>query len=134
LFIYIYKYKANLKMENTNTKLVNTLKRLYENQEFSTTFEDEVYSWNSDETFTEDWEIRYFLKLNQILGTGSDTIVSFDVIITDIIIDGDGRYDKWEFDDFDENEWYIQKVERDLYETIGSEFPLSIYFNFSPEE
>jgi hypothetical protein len=121
-------------MENTNTKLVNTLKRLYENQEFSTTFEEEVYSWNSDETFTEDWDIRYYLKLNQILGTGSDTIVSFDVIITDIIIDGDGRYDKWEFDNFDENEWYIQKVERDLYETIGSEFPLSIYFNFLPEE
>jgi hypothetical protein len=134
LFIYIYKYKANLKMENTNTKLVNTLKRLYENQEFSTTFEEEVYSWNSDETFTEDWEIRYFLKLNQILGTGSDTIVSFDVIITDIIIDGDGRYDKWEFDDFDENKWYIQKVENDLYNTIGTVFPLSFYFNFLPEE
>jgi hypothetical protein len=121
-------------MENTNTKLVNTLKRLYENQEFSTTFEDEVYAWNDNSTYTEEWDIIYYLKLNQILGTGSDTIVSFDVIITDIIIDGDGRYDKWEFDNFDENEWYIQKVERDLYETIGSEFPLSIYFNFLREE
>ena len=93
-----------------------------------------MYAWNDNSTYTEEWDIRYYLKLGRVIGSGSDTIVSFDVIITDIIIDGDGRYDKWEFDNFDENEWYIQKVERDLYETIGSEFPLSIYFNFLPEE
>ena len=81
-------------MENTNTKLVNTLKRLYENQEFSTTFEEEVYSWNSDETFTEDWEIRYFLKLNQILGTGSDTIVSLSTKIN-LIFDKPTKYLVW---------------------------------------
>jgi hypothetical protein len=122
-------------MENTNTKLVNTLKRLYENQEFSTDFEDEIISWNEDdEVYIEEWEIRYFLKLNQILGTGSDTIVSFDVIITDIIVDGDNMYHRWEDDDFDENTWYIIKVDEDLYDTIGKDFPISIYFNFLPEE
>jgi hypothetical protein len=122
-------------MENTNTKLVNTLKRLYENQEFSTTFEDEIISWNEPDTeYIEEWEIKYYLILREVLGTGLNAIATFDVIITDIIVDGDDMYHRWEDDDFDENEWYIQKVERDLYETIGSEFPLSIYFNFLPEE
>jgi hypothetical protein len=115
-------------------KLAITLKRLYENQEFSTTFEDEVYAWNDNSTYIEEWEILYQLKLAHVLGTGSDAIVSFDVIITDIIIDGDSRYDRWEDDNFDENEWYIEKVARDLYDTLGSDFPLSFHFTFSPEE
>jgi hypothetical protein len=121
-------------MENTNTKLVNTLKRLYENQEFSTTFEDEIISWNDNSTYTEEWDIRYYLILREVLGTGSNAIASFDVIITDIIVDGDDMYHRWVEDGFDENTWYIIKVDEDLYDTIGKDFPISIYFNFLPEE
>jgi hypothetical protein len=122
-------------MENTDTKLVNTLKRLYENQEFSTTFEDEIISWNEPDTaYIEEWEIKYYLILREVLGTGSNAIASFDVIITDIIVDGDDMYHRWEDDDFDENTWYIIKVDEDLYDTIGKDFPISIYFNFLPEE
>jgi hypothetical protein len=120
-------------MENTNTKLVNTLKRLYEDQTFSTTFQDEVYSWNNNEVDIIDWEILYQLKLHQILGKGSDAIVTFDVIITDIILDGDSRYDMWEENDFEEDAWFIDFVRNDLYNTIGSDFPLSFYFTFLPE-
>ena len=114
-------------------KLANNLKRLYEDQTFSTTFQDEVYSWNSDEVDIIDWEILYQLKLNQILGKGADAIVTFDVIITDIILDGDSRYDMWEEKDFEEDAWFIDLVRNDLYETIGSDFPLSFYFTFLPE-
>jgi hypothetical protein len=123
-------------MINTDTKLINTLKRLYEGQEYSTTFEDEVTSWNEDVDmiFVEEWEIRYYLKLNQVLGEGLKAIVSFDVIITDIIVDGDSRYYIWEDEDFHQNVWYIGEVERDLYNTIGTDFPLSFYFTFYGED
>lgn len=115
-------------------KLANNLKRLYENQTFSTTFQDEVYSWNSAEVYIEDWEIIYHLKLEEVLGKGSDAVVTFDVIITDIIVDGDDRYDKWEESEFEKDTWFIDHVRNDLYDTIGSVFPVSLYFNFLPEE
>ncbi len=122
-------------MRNTDTKLVNTLKKLYQGHEYTTTFEDEVMVWNEpDAEYIEEWEIKYYLILREVLGTGLNAIVSFDVIITDIIVDGDSKYYMWVEDDFDGNEWYIQRVERDLYDTIGSDFPLSFYFTFYDEE
>jgi len=121
-------------MINTDTKLINTLKRLYEGHEYSTTFEDEVMVLDEPYVdYIEEWEIRYYLKLNQVLGEGLKAIVSFDVIITDIIVDGDSKYYIWEDDDFYQNKWYIGKVEDDLHNTIGTDFPLSFYFNFYDE-
>ena len=120
---------------SSNEKLKNTLKKLYEGKEFSTRFEDEVYSWNEPEAeYIEEWEIKYYLILREVLGTGSNAIVSFDVIITDIIVDDDSMYHRWVEDDYDENEWYIQRVEQDLYDTIGSDFPISFYFTFYDED
>jgi hypothetical protein len=122
-------------MRNADTKLVNTLKKLYQGHEYTTTFEDEVYTWNQpDEEYIEEWEIKYYLILNEVLGSGSDAVVSFDVIITDIIVDGDDMYHRWAEDDFDDNMWYILRVDQDLYDTIGKDFPISLYFNFYDED
>jgi hypothetical protein len=122
-------------MRNADTKLVNTLKKLYQGHEYTTTFEDEVYTWNQpDEEYIEEWEIKYYLILNEVLGSGSDAVVSFDVIITDIIVDGDDMYHRWVEDDFDDNMWYILRVDQDLYDTIGKDFPISLYFNFYDED
>jgi len=80
-------------MRNTDTKLVNTLKKLYQGHKYTTAFEDEIISWNEDDgVYIEEWEIKYYLILREVLGTGSNAIVSFDVIITDIIVDGDNKY------------------------------------------
>jgi hypothetical protein len=117
----------------TDTKLANTLKKLYEGHEYVTTFEDEVSSWNED-SYIEEWEIKYYLKLRDVLGSGSNAIVSFDVIITDIIVDGDTRYSLWGEDNYREDVWYLEKVEQDLYDTIGNDFPLSFYFTFYDED
>ena len=122
-------------MRNTDTKLVNTLKKLYQGHKYTTTFEDEISSWDEDdEVYIEEWKIKYYLILNEVLGNGSKAIVSFDVIINDIIVDGDSKYYIWEEDGFNENEWYISKVEKDLYDTIATDFPLSFYFTFYDEE
>jgi len=122
-------------MRNTNTKLVNTLKKLYQGHEYTTTFEDEIISWNeTDEEYIEEWEIKYYLILNEVLGDGSNAIVNFDVIVTDIIVDGESRYYIWEESDYYQDEWYISKVEKDLYDTIGTDFPLSFYFTFYGED
>ena len=122
-------------MINKDKKLINTLKKMYEGKEYSTSFEDEIYSWQSDDVVYEDWDIRYYLKLNQVLGEGSDAVVSFDVIITDIIYDGDwNRFDIWADTEYDEYAWFITRVRDDIYDNIVNDFPVSFYFNFYTEE
>jgi hypothetical protein len=122
-------------MINKDKKLINILKKLYEGKEYSTSFEDEIYSWHSDDVVYEDWDIRYYLKLNQVLGEGSDAVVSFDVIITDIIYDGDwNRFDIWADTEYDEYVWFINRVRDDIYDNIVNDFPVSFYFNFYTEE
>ena len=124
-------------MINKDKKLATFLKKFYEDKEFSTTFQDEIYSWNNDdyETTTEDWEIVYYLKLNQLLGEGTNAIASFDVIITDIIIDDDhNRLDVWAVRDYDQYAWFIENVREDLYNNIVNDFPISFYFDFYTEE
>jgi hypothetical protein len=123
-------------MRNTDTKLVNILKKLYEDKEFSTTFEDEIYSWNEDdEVYIENWDIRYNLKLNQLLGEGASSVASFDVIITDIIIDDEhNRLDVWADRDYDQYAWFIEHVREYLYDNIVNYFPISFYFDFYTEE
>lgn len=122
-------------MINKNKKLINTLKKMYESHEYSTTFQDEIYSYQNDQIVYEDWDIRYYLKLNQVLGEGSDAVVSFDVIITDIIYDGDwNRFDIWADTEYDEYAWFINRVRDDLYDNIVNDFPVSFYFDFYTEE
>jgi hypothetical protein len=122
-------------MINKNKKLINTLKKMYEGKEYSTSFEDEIYSFTNDQIVYEDWVITYYLKLNQVLGEGSDAVVSFDVIITDIIYDGDwNRFDIWADTEYDEYAWFINRVREDIYDNIVNDFPISFYFNFYTEE
>ena len=122
-------------MINKDKKLINTLKKMYEGKEYSTSFEDEIYSFTNDQIVYEDWDIRYYLKLNQVLGEGSDAVVSFDVIITDIIYDGDrNRLDLWSDTEYDEFAWFINRVRDDLYDNIVNDFPVSFYFDFYTEE
>ena len=122
-------------MINKDKKLINTLKKMYEGKEYSTSFEDEIYSFTNDQIVYEDWDIRYYLKLNQVLGEGSDAVVSFDVIITDIIYDGDwNRFDIWADTEYDEYAWFINRVRDDLYDNIVNDFPVSFYFDFYTEE
>jgi len=122
-------------MINKDKKLINTLKKMYEGKEYSTSFVDEIYSWHSDDVVYEDWDIRYYLKLNQVLGEGSNAVVSFDVIITDIIYDGDrNRLDLWADTEYDEYAWFINTVRDDIYDNIVNDFPISFYFDFYTEE
>jgi hypothetical protein len=122
-------------MINKDKKLINTLKKMYEGKEYSTSFVDEIYSWQSDDVVYEDWDIRYYLKLNQVLGEGSNAVVTFDVIITDIIYDGDwNRFDIWADTEYDQYAWFITRVRDDIYDNIVNDFPISFYFEFYTEE
>jgi len=118
-----------------NEKLKRTLKHLYENQEFNTTFEDEVYSWN-DEDYNniEEYSFTYTFRVKKVLGEGDRSIAQLDLIITDFQRDGDDMMYSWAEDDFNDGIWYIQHLEELVLEELASNFPISFYLNIYPFE
>ena len=117
-------------MIEENLKIKNTLKKLYENQEFETSFEDDVTSWNDNETIYEEYVFRYYMEVGKVLGEGDKTVASINVIITDIQKDGDDYYYDWVENDHNEFEWYIARLHDLLIEDMETDFPISIYLTF----
>ena len=117
-------------MINENLKIKNTLKKLYENQEFENSFEDDVTSWDDNETVYEEYVFKYYFKVGKVLGEGDKTVASINVIITDIQKDGDDYYYDWVENDYDERSWYIEKLEYIINDEMFSFFPFSIYTTF----
>ena len=72
-----------------NLKIKNLLKKVLEDKEFESSFEDEVISWMDDETLYEEYSFKYFMEVDKVLGEGSKTVASINVIITDIKKDDD---------------------------------------------
>jgi hypothetical protein len=94
-----------------NLKIKKLLKKTFENKKFKSSFEDEVISWMDDETLYEEYSFKYFMEVDKVLGEGSKTVASINVIITDIKKDGDDFYYDWVENDYDERTWYIEKLE-----------------------
>ena len=114
-----------------NLKIKNTLKKLYENQEFESSFEDEVTSWDGNETIYEEYVFRYFMEVGKVLGEEDRTAAAINVIITDIQKDGDDYYYDWaDNNEYSEYTWYIEHLERMLIEDMVTDFPISIYLTF----
>lgn len=113
-----------------NIKIKNLLKGLFENQEFETIYQDEVTSWNDEEELYEDYTFKYYMEVGKVLGEGTKTVAGINVIITDIIKDGDDFYYDWAENRYNEHEWYIQHLDSQIYEEKMKDIPISIYLTF----
>jgi hypothetical protein len=113
-----------------NLKIKKLLKKTFENKKFKSSFEDEVNSWMDDETLYEEYSFKYFMEVDKVLGEGSKTVASINVIITDIQKDDDDFYYDWVENDYDERTWYIDKLEYIISDEMFSFFPFSIYTTF----
>ena len=118
-------------MIKENLKIKNTLKKLYENQEFESSFEDAVTGWNDNETIYEEYVFRYFMEVGKVLGEEDRTVASINVIITDIQKDDDDYYYDWaDNNDYSEYTWYIDELKKTLTEEMNTDFPISTYLTF----
>jgi len=117
-------------MIEENLKIKNTLKKLYENQEFESSFEDEVNSWNDNEIVYEEYVFRYFMKVGKVLGEGDRTVAGINVIISDIQKDDDDYYYDWVENEYSEFKWYITHLHDMLIEDMATDFPISIHLTF----
>ena len=115
-----------------NIKIKKLLINLFENQEFETSFEDDVTSWigNDEEELYEEYTFKYYMEVGKVLGEGTKTVASINVIITGIQKDGDDYYYDWVENNYNDREWYIQTLESVIYEDRLKDIPISLYLTF----
>ncbi len=117
-----------------NIKIKNLLKGLFENQEFETTYQDEVTSWNDEEEIYEEYTFKYYMEVGKVLGEGTKTVASINVIITEFTNDGEDKMLVWKEENYDEHAWYIQHLDSQIYEDKLKDIPISIYLTFYSQE
>ena len=113
-----------------NIKIKNLLKGLFENQEFETTYQDEVTSWNDEEELYEDYTFKYYMEVGKVLGEGTKTVAGINVIITEFTVDGEDVILGWKEINYSEEVWYINTLDEKIYEEKMKDIPISIYLTF----
>ena len=117
-----------------NIKIKNLLKGLFENQEFETTFQDEVTSWNDEEEIYEEYTFKYYMEVGKVLGEGTMTVAGINVIITEFTNDGEDKMFVWKEEGYDEYAWYIVSLENEIYEDKLKVIPISTYLTCYAED
>jgi hypothetical protein len=111
-----------------NIKIKKLLINMFENQDFETTFQDEVTSWDGDEiTVYEEYSFKYYMEVGEVLGEGTMTVASINIIITEFTVDGEDNMLIWKEDNYDEYAWYIVTLENEIYEDKLKDIPISTY-------
>lgn len=115
-----------------NIKLKNLLKGMFENQEFESSFDDEIFAWNGDvdEPEYENYTFKYYMEVGKVLGESTTAVASINVIITDIIKDGEDYYYDWVENNFSEGMWYIQNLDDVIFEDKLKDIPITFYFTY----
>jgi hypothetical protein len=117
--------------EGENIKLKNHLKKVFENEDFETSFQDEVISWDGTLiTVYEKYRFKYYMEVGKVLGKGTKTVASINVILTEMKREGEDFMYDWAEDQYDENTWYINQLDNILHEETFKYYPISIYLNF----
>ena len=117
-----------------NIKIKNLLKGMFENQEFETTFQDNVTSWDDEEEVYEEYTFKYYIEVGKVLGEGTKTVASINIIITEFTNDGEDKMLVWKEENYSENTWYILELDRVIYEEKMQDIPISIYPTFYSQE
>jgi hypothetical protein len=119
-----------------NIKIKKLLINLFENQEFETSFEDDVTSWigNDEEELYEEYTFKYYMEVGKVLGEGTKTVASINIIITEFTVDGEDRMLVWKEDNYDEHVWYIVTLENEIYEDKLKDIPISTYLTSYAED
>ncbi len=117
-----------------NIKIKNLLKGMFENQEFETTFQDDVTSWDDEEEVYEEYTFKYYMEVGRVLGEGTKTVAGINVIITDFTLDGEDVILGWKEINYSEDVWYINTLDEKIYEEKMKDIPISIYLTFYSQE
>ena len=112
-----------------NQKLTSLLKKLFENKDFESSFEDAVTSWNDNETIYEEYNFKFHVVVETVLGVGTRAVGGIDIIIDDILLDGESVYLGWAEIGYNDNVWYIEELNSKFYDDYLKYLPFSVYTN-----
>ena len=115
-----------------NEKLISLLKKLFENKEFEMTLTDvEDDGWDGYDYVTRDinYEFKFHVVVDLVLGKGTMAVGNMDIIIDSITKDDDDYYFDWVNRNYDDGAWYIEELKDEFYNEYLSYLPFSVYTN-----
>lgn len=118
---------------NTNQKLKDLLKRLFENKQYESIIIDEVLYFGDEnsETLTNDeYEFHYTMRVGAVVGKGTGAVGDIQVIISSITRNGEEFYSNWKLDEYSSNTWYMSELEERIKNEYFDLIPFSIYITF----
>ena len=119
-------------------KIKNLLKKVLENNEYEISFDvedtdfDISFDWDelNMEPLVGSYTIKFYIKVGNVTGEGSNAVASVDVIIVGIEKDGKDFYYNWADNDYSEYSWYIQDFSYKIRDELFSNFPFKIHPTF----
>ena len=118
-----------MKINISNEKLKNMLKKLFENKEFEMTLTDVEHVYDGLNSVTQDiiYEFKFHIVVRSVIGTGIDSVGDIDIIIDSITKNGEDFYPNWAKRAYNDSLWYIRELDETFYLDYLDDLPFSVY-------
>jgi hypothetical protein len=112
-----------------NQKLIDLLKKLFENKEFEMTLTDVEHVYDGYNNVTQDinYEFKFHVVVRSVVGESTDAVGDMDIIIDSITKDGDDYYPVWADSGYGDAMWYINELDETFYLDYLEVLPFSVY-------
>jgi len=112
-----------------NEKLIDLLKKLFENKEFEMTLTDVEHVYDGYNNVTQDvnYEFKFHVVVRSVVGESTDAVGDMDIIIDSITKDGDDYYPVWADSGYGDAMWYINELDETFYLDYLGILPFSVY-------
>jgi hypothetical protein len=112
-----------------NQKLIDLLKKLFENKEFEMTLTDVEHVYDGYNNVTQDinYDFKFHVVVRSVVGKGVEAVGDMDIIIDSITKDGDDYYPVWADFGYGDDMWYINELDETFYLDYLEILPFSVY-------
>jgi hypothetical protein len=112
-----------------NQKLIDLLKKLFENKEFEMTLTDVEHVYDGYNNVTQDinYDFKFHVVVRSVVGKGVEAVGDMDIIIDSITKDGDDYYPVWADFGYGDDMWYINELDETFYLDYLGILPFSVY-------
>jgi hypothetical protein len=112
-----------------NQKLIDLLKKLFENKEFEMTLTDVEHVYDGYNNVTQDinYDFKFHVVVRSVVGKGVEAVGDMDIIIDSITKNGEDYYRIWAERTYNDSLWYIRELDETFYLDYLGILPFSVY-------
>jgi hypothetical protein len=112
-----------------NQKLIDLLKKLFENKEFEMTLTDVEHVYDGLNNVTQDinYDFKFHVVVRSVVGESTDAVGDMDIIIDSITKNGEDYYQYWADKNYSDRIWYIHELDETFYLEYLEVLPFSVY-------